>query len=64
VHGKSEKLVVTLLVMRDFSDLPGASMDCADFHDPTDFSRLKSGGSNIKKPRLKSGAIEFLKRID
>jgi len=52
------------VVMRVFADGQGGSMDCADFHDPTDFSRLKSGGSNIKKPRLKSGAIEFLKRID
>ena len=31
----SEKLVITLLVMRAFSDLLGASMDCSDFRDPT-----------------------------
>ena len=41
VHGESEKLVVTLLVMRVFSDLPGALMACVDFRDPTAVFRLK-----------------------
>jgi len=35
VHKKSEKLVVTLLVMRIFSDLLGASRTCAYFRDST-----------------------------
>ena len=41
VHGEYEKLVVTLLVMRGFSDFPGASRACAYFRDPTAVSRFK-----------------------
>ena len=40
VHGEYEKLVVTLLVMRGFSDFPGASRACAYFRDPTAVSRI------------------------
>jgi hypothetical protein len=40
VHGEFEKRVVTLLVMSDFSNSPGASRACADFRDPTAVSRL------------------------
>ena len=40
VHGEYEKLVVTLLVMRGFSDFPGASRACAYFRDPTSASRM------------------------
>gem|GEM_PF-2508407 len=35
VHRKSEKLVVTLLVMRTFSGFLGASRTCAYFRDST-----------------------------
>ena len=41
VHGEFEKFVVTLLVMRSFSNFSGASKACADFRDPTEVSRLK-----------------------
>ena len=40
VPGEYEKLVVTLLVIRGFSDSSGASRACADFRDSTTFSRL------------------------
>ena len=40
VHGESEKLVVTLLVIRGFSDLPGAPRDCVAFRGPTEVSRI------------------------
>ena len=40
VHGELEKQVVTLLVMSVFSSFPGASRACADFRDPTAFSRV------------------------
>ena len=48
VHGEYEKLVVTLLVMRGFSDFPvmrhtDASRACAYFRDPTAVSRLNTG---------------------
>ena len=39
-HGESEKLVVTLMVIRDFSGLPGAPRACVDFRDPTEVSRF------------------------
>ena len=39
VHGRFEKLVVTLLVMRAFSNFPGALRACAYFRDPTAVSR-------------------------
>jgi len=48
-----EKLVVTLLVIRAFSISPGASMDCVDFHDPTDFSRLNVYAENNTFCRVK-----------
>ncbi|MCK5920395.1 MAG: hypothetical protein KAG66_05605 [Methylococcales bacterium] len=41
VLGESEKFVVTLLVMRDFSGLPGTPKACVDFRDPTEVSRFK-----------------------
>ena len=41
VHGEVEKFVITLLVMRHFSALLGASRACADFRDSTAVSRLK-----------------------
>jgi hypothetical protein len=41
VHSETKKLVVTLLVMRGFLVLPGASRACMEFRDPTAFSRLK-----------------------
>ena len=41
VHGDVEKFVVTLLVIRHFSTLPGASRACADFRDLTEVFRLK-----------------------
>jgi hypothetical protein len=34
VHREFEKLVVTLLVIRAFSNYVGASRVCADFRDP------------------------------
>jgi len=40
VHSESEKLVVTLLVIRGFSDLLGAPIACVDCRDSTDFSRV------------------------
>ena len=40
VHGEVEKFVVTLLVMRHFSTLPGASRACADFRDSTGVFRF------------------------
>ncbi len=40
VHGEYEKLVVTLLVMRGFSDFPGASRACTYFRDPTAVPRI------------------------
>ena len=40
VHGRFEKLVVTLLVMRAFSNFPGALRACAYFRDPTADSRI------------------------
>ena len=40
VHGRFEKLVVTLLVMRAFSNFPGALRACAYFRDPTAVSRI------------------------
>ena len=42
VHGRFEKLVVTLLVMRAFSNFPGALRACAYFRDPTAVSRFNS----------------------
>jgi hypothetical protein len=41
VHGRFEKLVVTLLVMRAFSNFPGALRACAYFRHPTAVFRLK-----------------------
>jgi hypothetical protein len=35
VHGRFEKLVVTLLVMRAFSNFPGALRACGYFRHPT-----------------------------
>ena len=52
MHGESEKLVITLLVIRDFSDLPGASMDCVDFRDPTDFSRFSDTDTHLVVARM------------
>jgi hypothetical protein len=40
VHGEFEKRVVTLLVMSDFSNFPGASRACAGFRDPTAVFRI------------------------
>ena len=40
VPGGFEKFVVTLLVMRSFSNFSGASRACADFRDPTAVSRI------------------------
>ena len=40
VPGEFEKFVVTLLVMRSFSNFSGASRACADFRDPTAVSRI------------------------
>jgi hypothetical protein len=40
VLGEFEKLMVTLLVMRAFSNFPGASGGCAYFRDPTEVSRI------------------------
>ena len=45
VHGGFEKRVVTLLVMSVFSNFSGASRACADFRDPTAFSRLNEYAS-------------------
>jgi hypothetical protein len=42
VHGKFGKLVVTLLVMRGFSNFPGASRACAYFRDPTAVFRFNA----------------------
>ena len=53
VHGRFEKLVVTLLVMRAFSNFPGALRACADFRDPTDLSRIIV--HRTKKPDLSLG---------
>jgi len=44
VHGETEKIVVTLRVMRAFSVLPGAPRACMFFRDPTDVSRLNMEG--------------------
>jgi len=51
-HGESEKLVVTLLVMRCFSDLPGAPRACMDFRDPTDVSRFNRCNGYYKPLKL------------
>jgi hypothetical protein len=40
VHGGFKKFVVTLLVMRTFLNLSGASITCADLRDPTAVSRI------------------------
>jgi len=40
VQGETEKIVITLRVMRAFSVLPGAPRACMFFRDPTDVSRL------------------------
>ena len=40
VHSELEKSVVTLLVMRHFSNLLGAPRSCVDFRDSTDFFRF------------------------
>jgi len=40
VQGETEKIVVTLRVMRVFSVLPGAPRACMFFRDPTDVSRI------------------------
>jgi hypothetical protein len=40
VHSEIKKFVVTLLVMRSFLILLGALRACADFRDPTAFSRI------------------------
>jgi len=40
VQGETEKIVVTLRVMRAFSVLPGAPRACMFFRDPTDVSRV------------------------
>jgi hypothetical protein len=40
VHGGFKKFVVTLLVMRTFLNLSGASITCADLRDPTAVSRF------------------------
>jgi hypothetical protein len=40
VHGGFEKLVVTLLVMRAFSNFPGALRGCAYFRHSTAVSRI------------------------
>ena len=47
VHSETKKLVVTLLVMRGFLVLPGASRACMDFRDPTAFSRFHSTSHGI-----------------
>jgi hypothetical protein len=64
VNRKFIKLVVTLLVMRDFLDFLGASRACAYFRDPTAFSRLKayagillSFSDKELKQAMKSGAL-------
>jgi len=44
VHSETEKLMVTLLVMRGFSVLLGAPRACLDFRGPTAVSRV-----NIKE---------------
>jgi hypothetical protein len=41
VHGRFEKLVVTLLVMRAFSNFPGALRACGYFRHPIAVFRLK-----------------------
>ena len=41
MHRETEKVVVTLVVMRHFSVLGGAPRACADFCDPTADSRFK-----------------------
>ena len=40
VHGEFQNRVVTLLVMNDFWNSPGASRACTDLRDPTEDSRL------------------------
>jgi len=40
VHSETEKLMVTLLVMRGFSVLLGAPRACLDFRGPTAVSRV------------------------
>ncbi len=52
VHGELEKLVVTLLVMRDFSSFPGASRAFAYFRDPTAVSRIIYRKSKIPSGQL------------
>jgi hypothetical protein len=44
VHGRFEKLVVTLLVMRAFSNFPGALRGCAYFRHSTAVSRINHNG--------------------
>ncbi len=43
VHGEFENHVITLLVMSDSSNFPGASRACAYFRDPTEGSRFTAG---------------------
>ena len=52
VHREFEKFVVTLLVMRSFSNFLGASRACAYFRDPTAFSRFNGFNTNTMQPTL------------
>ncbi len=54
MHREIKKFVVTLLVMRSFLILLGASRACVDFREPTEVSRIlgKVMTSNSVFPNL------------
>ncbi len=55
MHGEIKKVVVTLVVMRHFFILPGASRACADFCDPTAVSRIIGCSLGIGPPNAIQG---------
>ena len=50
MHRLLEKLMVTLLVMRVFSNYLGALRGCADFRNPIAVSRISVPGGSLSRP--------------
>ena len=62
--GEFGKLVVTFLVMRAFSNFPGASRACADFRDPTAVSRIIAAITFMPIAGFASTSRRSQKRVD
>ncbi len=70
VHGGFKKSIVTLLVMRTFLNLSGASRACADldapgyFRDPTEVSRFKEGLTFYRQQAWVKAISSFTKALE